>query len=184
MKKFAFVLTLAIIATMGCKKDNEESFAFSHDGPNLTGPLLEVGYHEAAARFTSNETNAYAGKQLTSISFFMGVVPQKVEVIIYGEGSDSSPGAELYRANVTAGIQVPDWNEHIFSTPIDITGDDLWLSIGLTHDQRTQSIGCDAGPKVAGGDWLFHLADNKWDPFSVWIPGESVNWNIRGKVSE
>ncbi len=184
MKKLTFLLAIGMILSIGCKKDNEENFAFSYDGPNLTGPILEVGYHEAAARFTSNETNAYSGKQLTSVSFFMGVVPQKVEVIIYAEGNDDAPGAELYRANVTTGIQVPEWNEHTLSTPIDIDGNDLWISIGLTHDQQSQSIGCDAGPNVANGDWLFKASDNLWSPFGVRIPGESVNWNIRGKVSE
>ena len=184
MKKLTFLLVVGILLSIGCKKDNEESFAFQYDGPNLTGPILEPGYHEAAARFTSNETAAFAGKQLTSVSFFMGVVPQQVEVIIYAEGDDNTPGAELYRANVTTGIQTPEWNEHILSTPIDIDGNDLWLSIGLTHNQPSQSIGCDAGPNVANGDWLFKASDNLWSPFGTRIPGESVNWNIRGKVSD
>ena len=96
MKKLTFLLAIGMILSIGCKKDNEENFAFSYDGPNLTGPILEVGYHEAAARFTSNETNAYSGKQLTSVSFFMGVVPQKVEVIISSKTKSGRPLFEIY----------------------------------------------------------------------------------------
>lgn len=183
MKKFSFFLALAIMLTLGCKKDKEDGFVLSYDGPNQSGPILAPGYHETAVLFPSNETAKYQGKQLTSISFFMGVVPQKVEVIVYGEGTADAPGTELYRANVTSGIKTPEWNEHILSKAIDLTGDDIWLSIGLTHDQPGQSIGCDAGPRKPNGDWIFHLTDNFWDTFNA-ETGESVNWNIRGSVSE
>ena len=60
---------------------------------------------------------------------------------------------------------------------------DLWISLAITHSDVQQSIGCDAGPNKSGGDWLFKSADGLWDTY-LDRTGESVNWNIRGIVSE
>ena len=113
----------------------------------------------------------------------MGAKPQSAEIRIYGEGSPSFPGTLLYAAVVTDQIRTLQWNEHTLSTPVDMTGDDLWISVALTHASEQQSIGCDSGPNVANGDWLFQSADGQWDTYRN-RTGESVNWNIRGKISE
>jgi len=47
-----------------------------------------------------------------------------------------------------------------------------------------QTIGCDAGPNSTGGDWLYQESDGRWLTFQQRTTTESINWNIRGFVSE
>lgn len=184
MKRFLYLfLALGVLCNTGCKKDSVAENILSYDGENASGPLLVAGYHEAAARFTSNLTTAFAGKQLIAVQYFMGAKPQKAEIRIYDEGIPSFPGNLLYSADITDEIRTLKWSEHVLSTPVDITGKDLWISIGLTHAGAQQSIGCDAGPGQANGDWLYQSTDGLWDSFRN-RTGEGINWNIRGKVSE
>lgn len=184
MKQF-FYLCLAglLMLGAGCKKD-EVNNILNYDGENVTGPELAAGYHELAARYTSNMTGPFSGRQLISVQYFMGAKPQAAELRIYGEGSSTFPGTLLYSADITDEIRTLRWSDHILSTPIDIAEEDLWISIGVTHANLQQSLGCDAGNTYTGdGDWLYQAADGQWLTFAN-RTGDRVNWNIRGTVSE
>lgn len=185
MKQFFYLLlTGLLIVGAGCKKDDLGDNLLSYDGPNASGPILAAGYHEAGALFPSNITDPLTGRQLLRVSYFMGAKPQKAELFIYGEGIPSFPGQPpLYSADITDEITPLRWSTHTLSTPVDITGEDLWITIGLTHASEQRSIGCDAGPNVTNGDWLFQSADGQWQSFRS-RTGENINWNIRGELSE
>lgn len=185
-KSFLFLVLFGSLLVISCQKDDNtaDENILRYDGENQTGPLLEPGNFEAAARFTSSQTSKYAGKKLTAVQWFMGKVPQNVKVKIYGPGTASSPGTLLFASNdVTSSLRALAWNELPLPSPINITGEDLWISITFTHTQVDQSIGCDAGPNKPNGDWLFNSNDGNWQTY-VQRTGESVNWNIRGKVGE
>ena len=49
---------------------------------------------------------------------------------------------------------------------------------------KRNNLGCDAGPTDGGGDWLFRDSDGEWDSFRQRAGGESINWNIRGIITE
>lgn len=184
MKQF-FYLCLAglLVLGSGCKKDQVDDI-LNYDGENATGPILEAGYHELGARFTSNRTSAFSGRQIIAVQYFMGAKPQAAEVRIYGEGSPTNPGPLLYSADITDEIRALRWSEHILSTPVDIANEDIWITVGVTHAASQQSMGCDAGENYTGeGDWLFQDADFQWLTFAN-RTGDRINWNIRGKVSE
>ena len=180
---FYFSLAALLLLGYSCKKDSGTNNILSYDGENYSGPELEAGYHETAARFPPDLTGPFAGRQLIAVQYFMGAKPQQAEVRIYGEGSPSFPGPLLYSDDITDEIRTLRWSEHALNTPVDIGSEDLWISIAVTHANTQQSIGCDAGPNRSNGDWLFHFSDGQWDTFRN-RTGESVNWNIRGKVSE
>ncbi|MCB0592654.1 MAG: hypothetical protein H6557_28025 [Lewinellaceae bacterium] len=188
MKRISILGLFALLAFSACQKNDEPPVpsgenVLNYDGPNATGPLLAAGEYEAAARFPAVETNPYEGKRLTEVTWFMGILPSSCKVRIYGPGSGDEPGQLLYSADVTDRVQVPSWNTHELRDPILIEGQELWISIAFTHPAQQQSIGCDSGPNVAGGDWLFSSNDNQWITY-VQRTGESVNWNIRGIVGE
>lgn len=184
MKKLSILLLLFCVLTYSCKDDDpiEKDFILQHDGDNATGPQLDAGTYEAAVRFVGDDVSIYSGNKLTEVEFFMGNEPASCRVIVYDEGANNTPGNELYTANINS-VQSPAWNTHRLATPVDITGDNLWISIELVHDQSQQSIGCDAGPRSTNGDWLFQDSDGNWETYQN-RTGESVNWNIRGKVEE
>jgi len=153
-----------------------------YDGPNQTAPVLPAGDYEAAARFTSTELSDYVGRKLIEVNFFMANLPQNCTIRIYDEGGANTPGNVLYSATVSNSLRPFSWNAHEIRNPIDITGKDLWISIGVTHSGTQQSIGCDDGPARSDGDWLYRDSEQQWSTYRQ-ISGESINWNIRGRVT-
>lgn len=188
MKKIVYpLLMLSLAFVFSCTNDDDDSpslpTTLQYDGENVTGPILPAGEYEAAVRFPSSLLADYVGRNLEGISFFLGDRPAGVIVRIYGDNSVDTPGDLLFEADVTNGVGVPNWNQLPLSDPIEITGDDIWISILFIHDQNQQSIGCDAGPNTFNGDWLFQDSDNEWRTFRD-RTGENINWNIRAEVSE
>ena len=182
-QKYLLFLSLAFLIA-SCGSDNDLDYLLSYDGENLTAPILDAGVHEAAALFTSNETGDYTDQQLIEVTWYTGPVPpERAEVRVYGPGTNNTPGALLYSANVSNALQLGAWNSHTLATPVNITGEDLWISILVEHTSSQQSIGCDAGPNKTNGDWLLSSSDNNWSTFTA-RTGESINWNVRGVVSQ
>ena len=187
MKKLIYCLSiLAITLSYSCQNDDDDgplSTTLSYDGENFSGPLIPAGVNEAAVRFTSDFLRDYVGRDLIEVSFFLGALPAGCVLKIYGEGTSTTPGNLLLEADVTTDVVSSAWNILTLGAPIEITGEDIWISVELTHNQAQQSIGCDSGPNQANGDWLFLENDNNWETY-ISRTSESVNWNIRGRVSE
>lgn len=180
MKTRYFIAILSAALLWGaCNKDNDSFLQL--DGDNATGPLLDAGQHETAVRFTADRTRQFNGRQLTEVHWYTGPRPAATQVKVYGPGPGNAPGSLLYSKDVSSSVRPFNWNVHRLDTPIEITGQELWIAIAFTHAERGQTIGCDAGPNRIGGDWLFTL-DNQWRTY-IQRTGESINWNIRGKVS-
>ncbi len=184
MKKYFSLAALAIVLmTFSCKTVDELDNILRLDGDNQTGPLLEAGSFELAVRFAPQHSSKFLGRQLEGIQWYNGPRAATTAIKIYGEGSSNEPGALLHSEVVTSQVKSFTWNEHTLSTPIDIPDGDLWISLVVTHNEQQQSIGCDAGPNKSGGDWLYKASDGQWETY-LQRTGESVNWNIRGIVSE
>ena len=187
MKKFALLFLALGLTFLACNNNDDDGptteNTLRYDGDNATGPLLAAGVHEAAARFPASVLSEFVGRNLSSISCFIGNVPQNIKVKVYAEGTFDQPGALLFSADITGSVAAPSWNEIPLSNPIEILDEDLWISVEVTHAQTQQSIGCDNGPADANGDWLFSDSDNDWIRYTQ-RTGESVNWNIRGTISD
>lgn len=185
MKKWTFLLLGLALALSACQEDENFDLenTLHYDGPNNTAPFLPGGEYEAAARFTSVEQADYVGGKLLEVSFFIADLPQSCIVKIYGEGTADTPGNLLHSVSMSGKLNPFSWNSYELSNPIDITGKDLWVSISFTHSASQQTIGCDAGPAAPDGDWLYQNDDQDWLSFRQ-RTGESINWNIRARVSE
>lgn len=183
MKKINFLLLGLAILFAACGDDRSAENALRYDGDNQTAPLLEEDAYEAAARFPSSITSNYIGQNLTQVSFYMAGTPLQSSVVIYEGGTADEPGTEVYSESITGTITQNAFNAHVLSTPVPITGDDLWISIKFRQNRTLQTIGCDAGPNSGDGDWLYRESDGRWLTFNQ-RTGEGINWNIRGVVSE
>jgi hypothetical protein len=184
-----FMLFVALsLAIAGCKDDDSgpdlDPNLMHLDGFNNSAPFLQAGTAEAAARFSQEIVDFYAGKQIEAIQYFMFGVPTSCELIIYEEGQSNAPGPQLYWEDITARLQPNTWNTIDLATPVDIPDGPMWISIRMDIDTPGgQYIGCDAGPAEEGGDWLFESSDNQWLTFRT-RSGVDINWNIRAMVSE
>ena len=186
MKKLLFLfLGLSLVFT-ACKKDDEEIIDadLHYDTANQSAPFLEAGVHEAAARFTANQTRALQGRNLIEVDYYLLEMPAKVEVRVFGMGTADEPGNLLYTKDVTSTSNGSSWNTHVLDTPVEILGEDLWVCVKVLHNSRINSVGCDVGPANNNGDWTFSDSDNDWKSLRDRTEQNvNINWNIRGKVS-
>jgi len=53
--------------------------------------------------------------------------------------------------------------------------------VAFTNAVSQPTVGCDPGPAVPDGDWLYSSADGQWMALSQRFR-VSINWNIRGTV--
>ncbi|MFT5747510.1 MAG: hypothetical protein ACI920_002897, partial [Saprospiraceae bacterium] len=131
-----------------------------------------------------NETEAFQDSLLTEVRFYVKSPPNSLRVRVYGPGMNEAPGDILYQSNaLTALVESESWYTHTLTQPVTITGDELWLAVSFSHNNNLRSIGCDSGPAVANGDFIFDESFNNWAKFSV-ETSESVNWNIRGRAGK
>ncbi|MEL6391192.1 MAG: hypothetical protein AAFR97_00475 [Bacteroidota bacterium] len=183
------LLALIVVSSSSCRSDDDDGsnslfFELRHDGSNLTAPALPAGYNELAARFTRNDLSSVVGGQLERVQVFLARVPQRVEIVVYDQGTESTPGQELYVQDVTANVTTTGLQEFRLDTPISVADREIWISVGVLVDQAgDRVVGCDAGPAEEGGDHILFSTNQDWDTFRNLSGGqESVNWNIRGVV--
>ncbi len=190
--KNAFLILLAFsLVFVSCQKDDEDTpqevndYQFSYDGDAADAPALAAGSYDLGARFPGSVTDNFEGKQLEEVSFYILSVPNKCELLIFGQGTDTEPGGLLYSANLTSSIDGETWNKHLLTSPVDIGTEDIWICVRVEHGSTMGSLGCDTGPANPNGDWMFLASSNEWTSLRTFSNNEvNINWNIRGKVSE
>ncbi len=185
MQKYLTLLLIITVAVSSCKKDPVElENTLHYDGENANSPNLFADTYEMAVRFTESKLSPFTGKTITSVEWYLTEAPDNLSLRIYDMGNTARPGDVMYNADVSSTMKVGEWNSHTLSTPIEITTNDIWISLRFTLSDTQQSIGCDSGPNRTNGDWIFRSSSNDWDSYLRITGGESVNWNIRGIVSE
>ena len=148
-------------------------------------PTLDMGLYEAAARFTPSKIGTLAGKTIKEIHYFILEKPDSIKLKLYGpsnDTTDTTPGDLLYSVDVTDSAKSHRWNAHILTQAITLKNEDMWLSIEFKLAGSRKTIGCDPGPALPDGDWLYSSFDEKWTPFNI-RNGTSINWTIRLNVA-
>ena len=181
MRYLSFLLFIAI--TVSSCGDDLPVFdnKLQLDGNNDRAPVLNAGDYETASYFSASIMGDKADRQLREVEFFLYNQPSTLEVVVYGEGSVTRPGTELYKATLTNNLREERWNTHVLDQPLTLDGNPIWISVKFTTDVAQQVIGCDAGPGVNGGDHLFSSIEGSWTTYRA-VSGESINWNIRGDL--
>ena len=182
-----FLLLLLSAFLFSCEEDvvgpdlGENLVSLNHDGANQDAPSLPGNSYEAGVRFPASQMSQYAGDRLTEAHYFIQSVPQSCELRIYVRSAANTPDSLVYSANVRSALRANSWNKHTLSTPLDLSGEDLWIALSFAHANEQRTVGCDVGPARTNGDWLLDAADNQWIPLSQRSP-ININWNIRGAI--
>ena len=184
MKKLLFFLSLSLLI-ISCQKDDDDVVTLRHDSGLNAAPFLLAGEYILASRYTANDLSSYQSRKLDGVQFYLQNTPNQCEVRVYSGSNGDEPGSLVYSENVTVDMTANSWNEHLLSTPVDITGDDLWIAVWIRLNAEEATVGCDVGPAVTNGDWISSDTDNLWTTYRDFTsPQVSINWNIRGIVSE
>ncbi len=181
------LLALTLFTGTGCEKDDAPATTtLNYDGPNASAPQLQGGQNTYAAYFPPAEIAPYVGRTLDRVTFYLTQVPQATRVVIYDEGPDDrTPGAELYRKDITARITTTEWIEDRLIPGIELTGRGIWLAVEVELPADSPfAVGCDAGRTYnRNGDLLRLGLATQWASFNDLV-GETVNWNIRGILAD
>ncbi len=149
------------------------------DGVNVDAVGLTVGgTFGASARFPSSVTFPLTGKVLTQMEIYIWSLPSNCTIKIYGQGTPTSPGSVLLSQDVTSLItSANSWYLLTLSSPVPITGDDIWIGYEVTHLAGEYPAGLDAGPANPDGEWFG--VGGSWSRL-----GFNENYNIAGFVTD
>lgn len=187
---FLLLLFIGLLGWSSCGNDDDlVADTLNYDGPNVTAPFNDAGQHTFAAFFPESEVQQHIGKKLDRVSFYLWDIPTSTSVVIYAAGpSDQIPGDVLYRSpDLTARLRNNSWIEHVLTTPIELTGEGIWIGVATDlPGNQFQAIGCDAGNNYTGNGDRYQIPTGfTWTDFDTFTGGEaSINWNIRGFLSE
>jgi hypothetical protein len=181
----ALILPL-ILLFAGCEGNDipspPDGYSFlNYDGKNRDAPALPGNTYEGAARFPASRLIPNLGDTLEEVHFYIRDLPESCEVRIYSGEIAGAPDSLLYSADVSSQISAGSWNIHKLASPVPIEGPELWLAIRFSHTDEKRTLGCDPGPAVTNGDWLYDAGDGFWIPLSDRSQID-INWNIRGLV--
>ena len=180
---FLFLLSFALFAACGDDDSGSNDNVLQYDGENQSAPPLDAGQHELAVYFPASTMAQHVGKQLIEVDYYVGNTPALCKIQIHEPGTSTSPGPVIAGQDYDVTSRVmgnPSWKTLILNPPLDITGEDLWIGVFVTHNETLLSVGCDAGPRNDGGDWIWSSDTQTWETFIDRTGTESVNWNIRG----
>ena len=141
--------------------------------------LTAGGTFQVSAYWPAASMAQYAGMELTSVEIYINDPPTSSVLKIYGQGSATVPGALLHQQ--TLSVNPVAWNNITLSTPVSITGNDIWIGYEVTHAAGLFTPGCDAGPAVAGFGDMISLDGVSFEPMSGL--GLNYNWNIAATIS-
>lgn len=187
MKYISLLLALSIGLTFfncndGDDGDSNQAELF-YDNGSSSAPFFNEGTHEAAVRFPRSIMSNFTEQTLDRVDFYLVNVPNNCVVKVYNEGTDQGPGLLLYEADISTTVRGRSWNTHELTESLVLTGNELWLSIEITLDERSNTIGCDIGPAVDNGDWVSADGELGWSSYRDFTDDAvDINWNIRGVV--
>ncbi|MEL6986693.1 MAG: hypothetical protein AAGK97_02595 [Bacteroidota bacterium] len=188
MKYLSLLFLSMLVLATSCKKDEPDPQVQNllfWDGENNTAPAFPAGQeYEPAVFFPSSVTSDFTARQLIAVDFVAYTPPARGTVFVYEGGSNSPTNIIAEQSFTASDLRDNSWNRIEFSNPATINGTNLWIGINFELTSQQQVIGCDAGPNQSGGDWLYESNDNSWRTYRDRSGGESINWNIRGVVSE
>ena len=186
MKFLWLFASVGLLFSLSSCKDDNNGFPWDpqlmhYDGINNNAPLTPPGVAEFAARFGQDAMNFYSGKKIDAVQLFIYDEPEKCYLVLYGKGSNNQPGEVIYQKDIGGTLNADSWNVIELDSAIAFPVDELWISVKLEDATNMQVMGCDAGPREEGGDWLYQSTDGRWLRFNERTT-DNINWNIRAMV--
>jgi hypothetical protein len=145
-------------------------------GVNALG-LTAGGTFEYAIRLTPDELADYDGSVISTVKRFHGYTSDfqmSGKAKIYAQGTSTSPGDLL--AEKDFDVYDNDWHDIVLDEPVEINGgEDLWVSIEVTHSQGTYPAAMDSNNDYpTKGDWI--TLGSGWNEVSIY--GFYCDWLI------
>ncbi|MBM3315869.1 hypothetical protein FJY71_08560, partial [candidate division WOR-3 bacterium] len=149
------------------------------DGVNANGiGLTGGGTFYGAARFTPTSTCT-----LKAALFFQRQPSNADYIFIFGEGTDTTPGAVIESIPYTVSDTMVWKRFNTSRSPIIVAGTDFWVAVRITHAAGRFPLGCDAGPMIRDRGGFISTGGGRWQQLPDLNPALNYNWNIRAIVA-
>jgi len=136
------------------------------DGVNFDAiGLTSGGTFEVSAYWPAASMGQYTGMQLEEVEFYINDAPDTFILKIYDAGTPTNPGDVLYQETIN--VNPESWNTIALSTPVAISGNDIWIGYKVTNAWGTYPAGCDAGPAVILSRFQLTGRQLRWDNTQV-----------------
>ena len=183
------LLMLSLLLALSCNRSDPApqpeppQVVIHYDAENRTAPNLPGSTYEAAIRLGPEVLADVQGGTLQAVYYFFRDLPETATIKVYRGTVDNAPATEVYSGIVSNDLQENSWHTHTLTSPVALDGEDIWVAVRFGHGGLLRSIGCDPGPAVTDGDWLYDSLDGLWRTFRQRSPGADINWNIRAVVA-
>lgn len=152
----------------------DETLKYDRTPASAVG-LTNGGTYRAAVRFTPTYTCT-----LKAILFYQWDASSNQYAFVFGENTDTTPGAVLDSASYT-GSGTRQWKRVNLVPPrVMRAGVDFWACVRATHTAGTYPISCDSGPMIRNRSGFISTGTN-WQQIADF--GLNYSWNIRAVVS-
>jgi hypothetical protein len=149
------------------------NWLYYDDGVNNASVGNGAGsYYEVSVRFPTSMMTPFIGGYIIRMDEYIGDAPISMALNIYDEGTSDSAGSLIYSQSVVPNTS--SWNNIDLSSPVEVTGTDIWAGYSVTHDVNKYPCGVDNGPHVSDGRWRRGSTTGAWGESTL-----DVNWNIR-----
>jgi len=171
-------MDISITKTNGSEApDNRSpySYVLNYDGANANAiGLTAGGEFNVAARYPADMVYLFEGATIQSVQVYIGMLPTRTILRIWGPGTTTSPGELIYQQPFVPVAN--SWNNITLNTPLELTGEDIWVGYNLENDPQVFPAGIDGGPGNPNGDFISNDGIT-WERLSNY--GFNANWNIR-----
>lgn len=130
--------------------------------------------------YPGNMLTYLKGMTISSVDVYIGEVPGKTSVVIYGQNTQTRCGDLICEQAFTATEY--SWNHIVLDKPVTIGDTDLWIGVNMSEFNKTQyHIGIDYGTAVRGFGDIINIGGNTW--WSMADLGLDYNYCIRANVT-
>ncbi len=155
--------------------DTRPTVILNYDGDNATGIGFTNGAQwRAAVRFPASMVAQYNGMMLTQLQIYINQPANAHKIMVWDMGTITLPGPGQLVLEQTFN-PLPGWNNVNLTTPVFITGRDLWVGYWMDQPAGLFPAGADAGPQHPDGAWV--SSGPGWSLLTL-----PRNWNIRAKL--
>jgi hypothetical protein len=149
-----------------------------YDGDNASSIGWLTSYDLiAAVRFQNDQTSMHVGQEIESIDIYINDLPVgDITVYIWSKGGFINPGATTVLAEKTVTPVAHSWNTVTLTTPVQVTGDEIWVGFKFTTPAGGNTLGIDGASVIPATNYL--KIDDVWSEFT-----NGGNFNIRANVT-
>ncbi len=129
----------------------------------------------------SQYASATMGMSITKAAFYVHPEYKSTDNTyifrVYGQGTFGKPGAMLAEQTIVTDV-LDQWIEVEFPTPVDMTGEEMWVTCQMEQGAGEYTLSCDAGPATGYADWC-RTPTSEWSRICVANPQLDFNWMLK-----